>query len=307
MPRSLHPSDHNVSIDEKHVPSYVRPFTRKHLQDQPQYGHVVTGKPAVHGTQAVQRALDLEAEVANHHLHGGITQADLATQLDLSRPTCIRLLDALERRGRITRRSRDGSDDRYVMGPEFERQAIATTFAHDARRIVDRLARHTRDDGILWVRHGSHGLCLYRTAGAEHARTSELAEGEWYPLGIGGGGLALLADLDEDDAEAAMTETADEVDSLVGSTIRFGTPWIRSHLAVARRDGYGYNDGLVYPERHSIAVAVPGTPYALSIATIHSRMHEHGIEHLARLLHHSARELLLRWAPHTPHTAEDHK
>lgn len=86
---------------------------------------------------------------------------------------------------------------RYRLGPLVFELGIAGSTMHDVRDLCEpamqRLAQATEDTVYLVVRSGFEAVCMHRLEGSFPIRTLVLEVGSRRPLGVGAGGLAILA------------------------------------------------------------------------------------------------------------------
>jgi len=233
------------------------------------------------GVQSVERCLALLTLVARSH-GAGASLGEVAEQAALKLPTARRILLALIRAGLI---EQDATSRRYFLGPETyvlgtiaaERYGIHRLATDSLQRLVDL----SQDNVFISVRNGFHAVCLHRQEGTYPVRAHVLAAGDRHPLGIGAGGLAILADLPDEEVDLVLRTNA----PVYAERYPLATEEVlRSLVSDARAKGYALNPGLIFPGAWGIGVAIhdpPGTPVAaLTVAAIESRMTK---EHQDRL------------------------
>lgn len=229
--------------------------------------------PRPDGAQAIDRAVAL-LQLVGRAGAGGARLADLIAQSGLQKPTARRLLLALMRGGLV---EQDAGSRRYFVGPEayvLGTLAGARFGIHSVSLDgLARLAKESGDCAFLSVPRGTFSVCLHREEGLFPIRTHVLQAGDRHPLGIGGGGLALLAALPDAEVEAVLAANAAV---LAQRYPAFPPEVLRRLVAEARAQGYALNPGLLVPGSWGIGVAVrdrAGRPLgALSIAAIESRL-----------------------------------
>lgn len=229
---------------------------------------------SVTGAQVIARASQLLKLVAERGT-AGRTMAELVGESGLKRPTVHRLLLALQMAGFI---EQENGSRLWHLGPEI---SILGTLAGPryrpiellARNSLIRLATETGDSAFLSVRRAGEVICMMREEGAFPIRTHVLQAGDRLPLGVGSAGLAMLAQLANEQVEALIAANRD-------STVR-GRPvalpeTIRELVAQTRQAGYAVNKGMLLPGSWGIAVVVPETDglptAALSITAIEQRL-----------------------------------
>ena len=154
-----------------------------------------------------------------------------------------------------------------------------------AQECVVRLARAAGDAAFVQVRRDFSVVCLQREDGDYPIRSYVLAAGDRHPLGVGAGGLAILAALPDDEVAAAL-EANREV--LARHYPTLPRALIEDLVAEARACGYSMNRGVLFPGSWGMGMAVrdaSGRAEAcLSLASVESRMQADREEFLARLL-----------------------
>lgn len=158
---------------------------------------------AVSGAQSVRRALDLLRLLALHE-GSGLTLQELISHSGLERSTVHRLASCLveenfARRDPDTRRYHLGVDAMYIGFSSMHRTPIVETL----RPLVKKLTRLTGDTVFVVIQQGDYALCLMREHGDFPVRIFTIDEGEKRLMGMGAGGLAMLAKYSDD--EVAQT------------------------------------------------------------------------------------------------------
>lgn len=244
------------------------------------------------GAQAIDRAVNL-LQLVGRAGRAGARLADLIAQSGLQKPTVRRLLLALMRGGLV---EQDGASRRYFVGPEaYVLGTLASTrFGIHALSLdgLARLAKESGDCAFLSVPRDAFSVCLHREEGQFPIRTHVLQAGDRHPLGVGGGGLALLAALPDTEVEQVLAANAEV---LAQRYPTFPPDLLRVLVAETRARGYALNPGILVPGSWGIGVPVrdgAGRPIgALSIAAIESRLAEARQPEIAALLTREARLL----------------
>ena len=204
---------------------------------------------------------------------GGATLNELAAATRLSRPTAHRLLLSLRKLGFV---EYDAETRRFFPGLKAYRMGLASAARFDIVELADRgmsrLADETGDTVFLSLRHGDSALCAARKIGAFPIRTLTLNVGDFRPLGVGAGSLALLAALPEDEVRHVIARNRAKLAAYPG----IDAARLKEMAAKTRRQGFAVNDGLILEEMAAIAVPVRDgsgkTIAAISVAAIRSRM-----------------------------------
>lgn len=153
------------------------------------------------GTQSLRRALSLLRLLAEHH-EDGIRLADVMEASGLERSTAHRLLSCL-----VEERfaERDGSGRIYRLGVDAMQLGFASMrrvpLVDTCRPLMQKLARMSGDTVFLVIRQGDYCLCLHREEGHFPVKVFTTEVGGRRLLGLGAGGLALMAALADAEVE----------------------------------------------------------------------------------------------------------
>lgn len=211
------------------------------------------------GTQMIDRTVSLLRLVATY-CPKGARLTDLAEESGLPAPTARRILKRLVDHGLI---AQDLSQHRYTLG------RLACEFGLSAHRLTDEVSRYrmliqevasaTGHTIYLLMRSGLDCMCIDRMDVQSTQLSPTLKVGDRLPLGVGVGGMALLAALPEDEAEAVIEENRRVYRRFVRTT---GSNF-RIHLDAARKDGHVIRRSPVTPGIVGFGMALPcasGTP-----------------------------------------------
>lgn len=180
----------------------------------------------------------------------GCAVAELAAQSGMARPTVYRVCAMLEELGWL---ERNPDTRRYSLGPTLAILGLAALQHHPleslARPVLEDLSRKIEQTIYFLGRRGDEAVCLARVDGRGPVRTLLLEVGMRWPLGRGAGGMAILAALPDDKADAVIarnlalltTETEAE---------------LRARMQKTRANGFAYHRGLVLPGMVGIGAAV---------------------------------------------------
>lgn len=244
------------------------------------------------GAQSIERAIGL-LQLVGRAGSEGARLADLIVQSGLPKPTARRLLLALMRGGLV---EQEEESRRYFVGPEaYVLGTLASTrFGIHALSLdgLARLARESGDCAFLTVPRDSYGVCLHREEGAFPIRTHVLQAGDRHPLGVGGGALAILAALPDEEVERILAVNAEVLERRYPT---FPPAVLRTLVADTRARGYALNPGILVPGSWGLGVPIldaRGRPMgALSIAAIESRLGEGRQHEIAAALKREAKLL----------------
>lgn len=148
----------------------------------------------------------------------GLTVTDLARHTGLQRPTIYRLLAALTESGfarNISGSKRFTANESSALPCIEQDSRIAL-----ALPVMQRLAAVTGDAVFLVVRDGYQSVSLWREIGAYPVQILATFAGKRQPLGVGSGGMALLARLDDATVEDIIVHNSNEIEQYGGMTTR---------------------------------------------------------------------------------------
>jgi DNA-binding IclR family transcriptional regulator len=208
----------------------------------------------------------------------GVRLTDVAEATGLNKATAHRVLSGL-----VAHRLAEQLDDsgRFVIGMRVLSWASSASARFNLLRIADkgleRLAQETRDTVYLSIRSQNDLICLDRREGDFPIKTLTLEVGQFRPLGISAGGLALLAFLPDDEVDRVL-----ESHTETGTVFPFDPVVLRQMITATRENGFAYYDAPVLQGRDFIegmaALAVPvrsldGRPIAaVSVAALTERL-----------------------------------
>lgn len=190
----------------------------------------------VQGAQSFSRSMAVLQRIADHSTGPGV--ADLARQLDLTRPTLYRILASLEAEGLIRQRG----DKRYGLGSRLIGLAHRALAQQDirllARDTLVTLRDETGETVHLAVRMLDEMVYIDKVESPELVRMASTV-GTRVPFHTSSVGKAFLAALPEADSEAVIGRL-----DLAAVTDRSVTDaeTLRARVATARRLGYSSDE-----------------------------------------------------------------
>jgi len=214
---------------------------------------------------------------------GGLQAGGLAKATGFERVTVHRFLRNLIAEGLVER-----DDSRcYHLGPQAWQLGMAANRRFDLTAIagasLDRIEAETHDTIYLLRRVGDDVYCVARRDGRYPIKSLVMEVGKSYPLGVGGGGLAVLATLPEDERKAILGRARDRT----AAWPRITFTRMRSLLADTLRQGYAFWPALI-SEAYVVAVPIldrDGRALgALSCAAIKERLDPKRRRQVAALL-----------------------
>lgn len=197
---------------------------------------------------------------------------DLAEMAQLEKSTAHRLLQRLEQERMLVR---DPGMPGYRLGPLLYELGLAalpeTNLRELAHPSMQALARATGDMAFLVVRSGFESVCVDRIAGNFAIQTMTQGVGDRHPLGVGAGGLAILAALPEADAKIVINAVAPQL-----RRYRLTEKQLRERVEVTRASGLALDEGSAALDVTALGRVVrdrSGAPVAaVFVPSIKSRM-----------------------------------
>lgn len=166
---------------------------------------------ALPSAQTVARAVQLLRLVASSKARR-LRLIDLAEMASLDKSTAHRLLQRLVDERLLVR---DEGERGYRLGPLLYELGLAALPSSNLRELaqpaLQALARAIGDMAFLVGRSGYESVCLDRIAGNFAIQTMTQGVGDRHPLGIGAGGLAILASLSADEQLIVMETIAPQL------------------------------------------------------------------------------------------------
>lgn len=198
---------------------------------------------------------------------------DIAAYCGMEKSTAMRVLDALIREEMVVR---DPVSKRYVLGPEIARIGSCADERFDwrtmARASLMRLAGEFEDTAILSVLSGVETVCVDVQVGGYPIQANFQQLGSRRTLGVGSGGIVLLASMTDAEREAALSQLPPRLANYPDITAAV----LDERIRAAQRDGYATLIDAVVHHMGGAAVAVKdrhGRPVAaLSIAALSDRI-----------------------------------
>ena len=237
------------------------------------------------GVQSINRAATVLRAVGAAGIEGARLK-DISEETGLLPPTVHRLCKTMLKEGWL--RQPEGQR-RYFLGVTQPTPANLATertlLIQSGRTAVRYLAEKTGDTAYLFIRIGLDVLCVERCIGNFAIKALAVDVGDWRPMGLGAGGLAALAGLQDKERENVMKLLLlhrPEVKKL-------GRDWLEEQVNLTRANAYSVAQytGLV---NGVTGIAAPimwagGISFgALSVAAIDERLPEGRREEIAEIL-----------------------
>ena len=234
----------------------------------------------------------------------GCPLSELSEKSEMPHPSAHRILKQLIAE-RLAEHNRE--THRYKLGPLAFELGIAGSTMHDIRDLCEpamaRLARATEDTVYLVIRSGFEAVCMHRREGSFPIRTLVLEVGSRRPLGVGAGGLAILAAIPKDEQKEIIARVAPHLPTFGKLT----EAALEEACDQTRESGIA-----VIQNRVSLGVTAVGVHFrdtmgqaigAISVAALTQRMGTSRIRSISGSLRLAAEEIerSLRQKKHLPH------
>ena len=225
----------------------------------------------VGGAQSIRRAMAVLRILAVGQEHG-VRLTDIVEETGLNRPTVHRILRVLLEEGAV---EQDPQTRKYLIGQEVSLLALARTARTPVRAVAEpylhHIAEKAGDTVFLTIRSGFDSICVDRRTGNYPVKVLSIEIGARRPLGLGVGGLVLLAFLPRAES-AAITKANAQRLAHHGLT----TTKLTERVRATRAKGYAYTEVGVVRGTKALAVPVLGpggeAVAAISIAAISDRI-----------------------------------
>jgi DNA-binding IclR family transcriptional regulator len=227
--------------------------------------------PESTSAQTVGRAIQLLRLVASSRARH-VRLIDLAAMAGLDKSTAHRLLQRLVHERMLVR---DDGRRGYRLGPLLYELGLASFPESNLRELAQAalasLAHDTGDMAFLLMRSGFETVCLDRVAGNFAIQTMTAGVGDRHPLGVGAGGLAILASMVDEEVEMVIAANEPQL-----GRYRLDAKTLFKRVEVTRARGYALDEGNAALEVTALGRAIPdasGSPLgAVFVASIKSRM-----------------------------------
>lgn len=201
----------------------------------------------------------------------------------LPQATVHRLLNALQIEGFI---HKDPRTRKYHLGHLlYELGLVAVPlfrFTHECQDALDRLATLTEDTIYLSERIGNEAVAADHREGAYPIKAISLHLGMRRPLGVGAGGLAMLAAMPALEAREIVEANA----ACLPALGNFDHDFLLSAIEETRRQGYAYLGNKATRGLAAVAVALcdpqSGSRAAICVSAVPPRMTPDRAERIAK-------------------------
>jgi DNA-binding IclR family transcriptional regulator len=209
----------------------------------------VSGK--AQGSQSLRRGLSILKLLARYQPMG-LGLSDMARKLDLNKATTLRLARTLMDEKFL---SQEADSRHYLLGPEAFAVGLAAEPNYALQRLAEpslrALALETGDWVFFSIRHGLEAICLSRANGDIPFPHASLKVGDRHPLGLGAGGISILAAMQDEEVDMTLSINAEAIARLYPSmTVKV----IRQLLQETRERGYCSIPGIIVPGYWGVGV-----------------------------------------------------
>jgi DNA-binding IclR family transcriptional regulator len=175
-------------------------------------------EPENAGSRTLRRGLDV-LEVVLSAGNEGVRVIDICRRCALERATVYRLLQTLIDEAYVEPSGRY----RYVPGKKVNQWRVESMLTQSGiaarlEPVLQHVSAVSGDAAFAVVREGGMSSCIARQVGTYPIQILAVQVGTRQPLGVGAAGLALLAALPEDDAEAVIAQHDGMLSSYGGMT-----------------------------------------------------------------------------------------
>lgn len=236
------------------------------------------------GTQAIGRALLVLRTIASEGRRGARV-AEIVAMSALPQATVSRILTALLREGVV---ERDPRLRKYFVGPSIHELGLVAradySLPQTAAPAVQWLAEHSEDTVYLSERRGLEASCTMAVEGIYPIKALPLHVGIRRPLGVGAGGLAILAAMDARQAGDIIRSNRPRYPAYGG----INETYLAEAITESRTRGWAIVANKATPGMTAIGAAIFNPSRepvgAISISAIASRMTGDRQRSLARML-----------------------
>jgi len=210
-----------------------------------------SGDPPHKGTQSIDRTTKIISYIASYNVEG-VRLVDIASSLNISRPTAYRILQFLVLEGWVMR---PPNSQKYFLGHSlFELGLTAAPqfkFRDLCQPSLERVARKTQHVSFLTIRSGVDAISIARSKGASFELPA-LQIGVHRPLGIGAGSLALLMHLPDNEVSNIVMKNARRLRSFADMNIST----LLESVKLCRSQGFASHDERILRGHSGAAVPI---------------------------------------------------
>ena len=219
---------------------------------QPRSDVSMDAEAPLKGTGSLQKALRLLSNMSDAEA-SGLRLNEVVSRTGLDPATAHRMLACLVAEGFMEKLP----EKRYRLGPRMYELGLAAapmhTPARPSHRHLDELAKGMRVTAVLSRRSGAESVYVDRVEGCEAVPGLRSALGTRLPLGIGAGGVAILASMPTISASALI----DGNTALYRRYDRAAPRLLQQRIAAAKSAGFAVTDSFLRPGIRAVGIVVP--------------------------------------------------
>lgn len=241
------------------------------------------------GTQSIERAVAILRAIASRGRRG-MRIAEIVSTAGLPQATCSRMLQCLLREGLL---DRDEHTGKLFVGPLISELSLVAKPRYRLSELCDaalrELAETTQDTVYLSERSGLEAVCTARVLGDFPIKALALDLGIRRPLGVGAGGLALLAAMEPHESDAVVRAIGSHYEGHGHLTVEC----MLESIAQTREHGYSFVESTLTPGTSAVGVVVPGEGVvaAISVSAISGRLGPERRQEVAHLIERHAKKI----------------
>jgi len=203
------------------------------------------------GTQSIEKTVKIINTIAASNVEGA-RLVDIATKLNLPRPTVFRILSCLISQGWVMR---PPNRRNYFLGHVIFELGLTASPQFKLRDIcqpsLERIARKTKHVSFLTIRSGVDAISISRSKGLSF-KLPALQIGVHRPLGIGAGSLALLMLLKDDEVTDIVRKNTLRLRSFADMNIKT----LLDRVKLCKIEGFAYHDESLLTGHSGAAVPI---------------------------------------------------
>ena len=208
--------------------------------------------PRQEGTASLRRALALLKELGSAD-EAGLRLTELVSRTGLETSTAHRLLACLVEEGFLQKLD----SKHYMLGPQMFELGLVSAVRMDRHAAAEEplraLVARTGTIAALNQRSAWETIYLKRVSCPDPGITIRGAVGTRLPIGIGAGGIALLASMEAGKAEELLQAN----DRRYRRFHRHAPDLLRRRLDRARQDGFAVTESFRHPGVHALGLVIP--------------------------------------------------
>ncbi len=245
--------------------------------------HFIHNDTGSKGVQTISRAIGVLNEVAKNNDQGA-TLSIIARSVNLNISTTHRILSALKSEEFIEHNPISKFYHLGIALYHLGASAYQFSVCGHFRSTLETIANHTEDTTFFLIRSGHDAICIDRVEGKFPIRTLTFDVGSRRPLGIGAGGLALIAFLPDEEVQEIIN--ANKKRYLLFKNRSSND--IGALVLQSQKLGYAHSKGNVTPGATAVALPVyddnGSVIAAISVAAIDQRMDKKRIDKIVRII-----------------------